>query len=402
MKLCRLVGISICVLCAAAWPQDAASSAPLPADMQAPAAEAPADPAMPTLEAAPEETGEVTPAVPQPVPDAAPVDSPVNTPASGADVPAPAMPPESPASVDAPAGHATAQGASGGSNVRVTLDPPEIPFHKQTRFTIVVEAPAEADVKIPPMVDKFGGLSVYGQPTYSSTVLDKGRKQISQTYTLDPIRIGDYPIEPVSVTVNGEAIAVASPSVRVRDLTPEEKEEAERFVSAATPIDMPLPVWRRWEFWAAALLAVISAAALIWWLLRRREHLARPAPPLPPWEIAYQRLRELDERRLPQAGRTTVYYVELSSILRHYIEDRFTVHAPEQTTPEFLAEVSIKHIFSDDQQRMLATFLRHCDRVKFARYEPSVEEMDRSFADVLRFVDETKPRPDQASEEKVA
>jgi hypothetical protein len=282
------------------------------------------------------------------------------------------------------------------------LDPPEIPFHKQTRFTITVDAPAAADVKIPHMVGKFGGLEVYGQPNFTTTALDNDRKQVTETYVLDPILTGDYPISPVTVVVDGEAITVASPAVRVRDLTPEEQEEAERFVSAAEPVDLPLPLWRRWEFWALVSLLAVALAGLVWWFARRRQRVMRAAPPLPPWEVAYQRLRELDERKLPQAGRSNLYYVELSSILRHYIEDCFSVHAPEQTTPEFLAEASNKHVFSEEQQRLLASFLRHCDRVKFARYDPTVDEMDRSFAEVLRFVDETKPKPEQTSEERVA
>lgn len=400
MKSLRLI-ILLCAVCAVVWAQDESQPGTVttaPVERQVAPADAPTD-NLPSVDVAPEDSAVSAPASSESAPlTESGVESAA---ASGNEAAAstPTAPPEAKPDTPRPA---TAQGTGANAQVRVTLDPPEIPFHKQTRFTIAVEAPANADVKIPHMVDKFGGLSVYGQPTHSSSVLENGRKLVTETYTLDPVLIGDYPIEPVTVAVDGEAITIASPSVRVRDLTPEEKEEAERFVSGATPIDLPLPLWRRWEFWAVVALVAFAIAVLIWWLARHRERIARPAPPLPAWEVAYQRLRELDERKLPQAGRTNVYYVELSSILRHYIEDRFEVHAPEQTTPEFLAEAANKHVFTDEQQRMLATFLRHCDRVKFARYEPTIDEMDRSFAEVLRFVDETKPKPEPDSEEKVA
>ena len=43
--------------------------------------------------------------------------------------------------------------------VSVNLEPPEIPFHRQARFSIIVEAPNDVDVRLPQMVDKFGGLA---------------------------------------------------------------------------------------------------------------------------------------------------------------------------------------------------------------------------------------------------
>jgi hypothetical protein len=189
--------------------------------------------------------------------------------------------------------------------------------------------------------------------------------------------------------------------VRVRDLTKEEEEAAMRFVSGATPMDVPPPFWRHWEFWAGIVAVVALAAVALWMYLRRRAKPEYTAPPLSAWDAAYARLRELDARKWPQAGKCPLYYVELSFILRHYIEDRFVLHAPERTTPEFLTEASKAGVFSEDQQKMLAEFLRHCDRVKFAKYVPSLDEAERSFADVLRFVDETVPRPAQP-EEKAA
>jgi hypothetical protein len=121
-----------------------------------------------------------------------------------------------------------------------------------------------------------------------------------------------------------------------------------------------------------------------------------PAPSA--WDLAYTRLRELDSRRWPEQGKFQPYYVELSSILRHYIEDRFMVHAPEMTTPEFLAEASKSGVLSPDHQELLAHFLRHCDRVKFAQFRPTEGDMERSFAEVLRFVDETAPQPAKGEE----
>jgi len=137
------------------------------------------------------------------------------------------------------------------------------------------------------------------------------------------------------------------------------------------------------------LLAALGAGVAALLLKRLREK--RIEPVRPPWETAYGRLRELDAANYPEQGEYETFYVELSSIVREYIEGRFHIHAPEQTTPEFLSESARSGALTDAHQRRLGRFLKHSDRVKFAQYEPSIEEMERSFTLVLHFIDETIP-----------
>ncbi|HIJ65246.1 MAG TPA: hypothetical protein HPP77_04775 [Candidatus Hydrogenedentes bacterium] len=279
-------------------------------------------------------------------------------------------------------------------DVSVTLEPPVVPFHKQAEFRITIEAPADLDVHLDDMTAKFGGLLVYGPPQRNTKQLRHDRRRIVETYTLDPVFIGDYAIEPVEVTwAEGARVVVPSPAIRVRDLTPEEREEAETFAPNAGLIYPKESSALLWVILIAAAGAATLALATAYYWRRRATH-APEAPPRPAWEIAYERLRALDERQLPQAGKIGPYYVDLSAILRYYIEDRFQLHAPERTTPEFLEEAAASHRFSDDHRQLVAGILRHSDRVKFAQYLPSVTEMERCFAEVLRFVDETVPQPE--------
>lgn len=286
--------------------------------------------------------------------------------------------------------------------VQVTLAPAVIPFHRQAQYTIIVDVTGDAGVELPDMIDKFGGLSVYDVQR-ATLPLKGGRRRVTETYILDPVLAGTYAIAPVEVAwTGGSAVIVPSPALRVRDLTEEERAAAEQFADNASPLGLPAPVWLRWWFWAAAVgAAALIGGAVAWWF-RRREEAQRAAPPPPSWEVAYARLRDLDQRHLPQAGKFEPYYVDLSAVLRYYIEDRFQLHAPEQTTPEFLDAAARSGALDETHQRVVAQFLRHCDRVKFARYEPTLEEMERGFEVVLRFVDETVPRPEADREEAAA
>jgi len=56
-------------------------------------------------------------------------------------------------------------------------------------------------------------------------------------------------------------------------------------------------------------------------------------------EIAYEQLEMLRLKDLARAGKDQRVLFELSGILRHYLEGRFALRAPEMTTEEFLAHV---------------------------------------------------------------
>ena len=93
---------------------------------------------------------------------------------------------------------------------------------------------------------------------------------------------------------------------------------------------------------------------------------------------------------LVEQGRIKEFYEEISGILRHYIEDRFDLHAPERTTEEFLGELRFAEVLAPPDKQVLEEFLTHCDLVKFAKHEPTTEQIQRTFDLVKDFVERTK------------
>ncbi len=107
-------------------------------------------------------------------------------------------------------------------------------------------------------------------------------------------------------------------------------------------------------------------------------------------EIAYAALRLLKSRNLPGSGFVKEYYFEISKIARAYIENRFSLKAPEMTTEEFLYSVKDSSILTITQKNIVKEFLNRCDLVKFAKYGPTADEIEVSFDTTKRLVDETK------------
>jgi len=140
------------------------------------------------------------------------------------------------------------------------------------------------------------------------------------------------------------------------------------------------------------ILAVLGAALVpVGWLLRRRRRATGDSGLyVPAHEIAYGHLRVLIEKKLVEQGRLQEFYERISGILRHYIEHRFQLHAPDRTTEEFLAEMQTTDVLTAGDRDALQEFLTHCDLVKFARHDPTPEQIQRTFDLVKAFIEKTK------------
>lgn len=157
----------------------------------------------------------------------------------------------------------------------------------------------------------------------------------------------------------------------------------------------PLPghPWLR-VFWIFLLIIVVAIIAA--WLIRR--WLNKPkAPPsariIPPYEVALSALQSLLSRGYIENKDAQPFYVELSAIVRIYLEDRFNLQAPEQTTEEFIRSSSQSAVLSPDHRMLTQAFLEQSDLVKFARFEPSPEDMQAAWDAAARLVRETIPAP---------
>ena len=109
-----------------------------------------------------------------------------------------------------------------------------------------------------------------------------------------------------------------------------------------------------------------------------------------PAELAGMELQRLRRSDLA-ASDVKLFYVELTGIVRRYIERTKGVRAPEQTTQEFLDEISRRKDFPAEQSRRLRSFLEAADLVKFAAHQPHKEDIEESFRRAEAFVAAAEP-----------
>jgi hypothetical protein len=226
--------------------------------------------------------------------------------------------------------------------------------------------------------------------------LDENNNVVSRhQYRLEPFLSGTYPIPAFTFEFydvnnpkdNKYELTTEPIDIEVTSLLGEQRAEL-KIANIEGVVNMPAkPSY--WWIWLFPTTGVV--AGVIFWLNRRRQQakeLVRIFKPA--HEIAYDRLQALVEQDLVKAGKIKEFYEQISDILRHYIEHRFNLHAPERTTEEFLAELTSANVLSKPDQDRLREFLQHCDLVKFAKYNPTTEQIQKTFDLVKDFIETTK------------
>ena len=220
-----------------------------------------------------------------------------------------------------------------------------------------------------------------------------GSKTLMQWYELDIYETGKFTIPPAVIKYRrsdkeqwneavSDSIEIEVPSVL------DNNGEKGDIRDIKGPVSLPNLTY---VYIILAMIAVAIVMSLIIILLKKRRKSEKTlTPSRPAHEIAYKALKELLNRNYLKAGKVQEYYFEMSNIVRHYIENRFHLKAPEMTTEEFLLTLNNSEVLNPEQKGIMREFLSHCDMVKFAKYLPDDKEIESSYDSAKKFVDQTK------------
>jgi hypothetical protein len=151
--------------------------------------------------------------------------------------------------------------------------------------------------------------------------------------------------------------------------------------------DIRPPVTGAPSLWLVIILAALLLLAVVAYFLWPNPKPKTVQPPLPK-EVAKRRLKGVKSKILTDSGYE--FSIEVSDILRSFIEQQFGIRAVRQTTIEFLSEASQNPNFDLAQQERLRQFLVACDAIKFARVGVGPADSEVLFEQASAFVEETK------------
>jgi hypothetical protein len=281
--------------------------------------------------------------------------------------------------------------------VRLTPDEPLI----GDPLTLTIEATAEEGVEI--LMPEFGeALDRFRVVDFvpREQIDDEGRTVVTQRYTLQTPTSGEHLLPSILIEFidrrpgqppapddqDAYELLTESLAFSVQSVVPD---------SASADLSPPLGPLRplgasERAVWPIALavfvlLAAISPFAYRAWLAWRVRAAVRSA-----YEVARSELDQLLAGPRPTGEQVGPFFVELSGVVRRYLERRFQVRSPELTTERFLEVVSDSPDLGEDDQALLRDFLRQCDLVKFAHHVPTPESIQHAIRMAERFIDETR------------
>lgn len=179
--------------------------------------------------------------------------------------------------------------------------------------------------------------------------------------------------------LQGSPSATGSPQTQLEDIRP--------------PI-FYLHSWL-WFWILAGLLALIGLMVFLWRWLRPQKQLSAKSA----YELTLEKLEKA--RALLREEEPMPYAIYVSEAIRSYLGQRFQSPSTRRTTEEFLRQMEADRTTPLAKHReLLRGFLQSCDMVKFARYQPTLNELEQVQQSATSFVTATKPLPENAQNGK--
>lgn len=275
-----------------------------------------------------------------------------------------------------------------GIRLSVETSAERVDVSRDFEVTVKAVAPAGASVVLPDLRSRFRGFSIAEDFTEEPLSAADGTTEYVSRWRLVPKPCEkEYKLAPFVVSVasgaaqstNGaESVTSAAESFYTAPVyfaNPEPRETVTGGIEVSPKKDLPPLTWKLvWKCGLVLLLAAIAAIA-VWYMARRillkvREHRMSPI------ERAMLELDRLLRKGLPGRGRYKDFYVELTMVVRRYIQRRHSVRAPNLTTDEFLRAAAGNPAFTREALTELRGFLESADMVKFAGVEATPEMAD--------------------------
>ncbi|MAI77480.1 MAG: hypothetical protein CL917_00905 [Deltaproteobacteria bacterium] len=284
---------------------------------------------------------------------------------------------------------------SGPVQVHVEVLPDAPLIGDPIRLRVEVKAEPEVEVLMPEFGEALDRFRIVDFVPRES-IDDSGNTVYEQRYTLQAPASGSHTIPAILIEFvdrrpgrnlapqNQDAYEILTEGLpfEVASVMPESAEA--ELAPALGRLEKPSAMASNPSIWIIVLLALIGVASFLAFRSFRR------SSTMSAWEIAHQELEGLLSSPRPQAHAMGPFFVDLSDIVRRYLEGRFSLRSPELTTERFLELVVGSPDLGRKHQSLLRNFLNQCDLVKFAGHIPTEESIEEAIEAARRFLDETR------------
>ena len=226
--------------------------------------------------------------------------------------------------------------------------------------------------------------------------IDTTATKYIKKYLLTSFDSGRYVIPRQQVLINNKKYSTDSLLIDVATVKVDTLKQRLFPIKAVISQPIIFDDYKNYIWLGLAILALILAIILYLIFRKKKEQIAIENR-IPPYTTAMQRLGELDEQQLWQNNKVKQYYIELTDIIRTYIERELNIPALESTTDELMETIQdfnkIKTLDLPKETIVnLQKLLQEADLVKFAKHKPVSGEIQSHRVDTELIIKDLKPK----------
>lgn len=204
----------------------------------------------------------------------------------------------------------------------------------------------------------------------------------------------NYVVEKKWIVTGWDSGAVAIDSTLLLNVAPTHSQELTGHVdiievkwTAAEQVRRALP-------YLLYLLGALALAVVVWYIIRNFKRAEKEEEEVveeirPAHVVALEALENLKRREAWNKGDAKSFQVQLSAIIRQYIDRRFKVSSLDKTSQEATAIIRMLPISEADKQAVNSALLTG-DQIKFAKFKASSEVHSKALQSCIDFVLNTK------------
>jgi len=198
------------------------------------------------------------------------------------------------------------------------------------------------------------GAETVVERTYTITSWDSG------WWTLPPLMSKNFSTQPIRIKVDWtQPFDTAQPYHDLKDIVPVEKETQ--------------PKW----YWYLIGLALLLVLFLLFFPRDKKAPVVKQKQWVDPYREAITRLEQLRAQNFEPSD-VKLYYTQLVDIFRNYLHRKRNIYSFSKTTDDLSIQIKDLNLPNAYYNELVQT-LQLSDMVKYAKYQPAVEENRTSF-----------------------
>lgn len=277
-----------------------------------------------------------------------------------------------------------------GQEIILAVDTNQALIGERIQLILAVKADKNTSIDWPLIQDNWQGLEVLAK-SQKDTLAENNNFIYRQAISLTAFDTGVYKIDSVALVFHRanltDSIYAYPLYLAFRTV---QLDSTNRYYDIKQPMDIDYSYW--FEILLAILIVALIAFILVWWYKNRKTNQQKSEHKvvIPAHITALKQLKALQETEAWMHLPLKTYYINLSTILRRYIQDQLDILAVETTTDEIVEAIRTKR-FDEQLKNEVQDLLQMSDLVKFAKIKPVLEEGKKYINIALKFVDQTKP-----------